>query len=344
MSRRALTLLVAGIGAAVLAVTGAVLPVPYVVLSPGPTINTLGSFQHEKLIEVTGHRVYPTTGNLNLVTVSFQGGPGDEINLFTALQAWLSPHDAVVPQEELFGKNTSVKQVQRQNVQEMTNSQELATAAALTQLRIPFQKSVGITRIAKGMPADGKLKTGDLIMAVDGKAVGGNSDLAARLIHTRKPGAPVVLTISRNGMQQKVRLATTPQNGQAAVGIVVLEQFKFPFTVKIRVGDIGGPSAGMMFALGLVDILSPVNLTGGKFIAGTGEIDQFGNVGPIGGIQQKMVGARNQGATIFLAPAGNCADVRGAVPDGLSVVKVSTLGQAVQDLKAINAHKPVPSC
>src|SRR6266566_7952911 len=98
MSRRALTLLVAGIGAVVLALTGAVLPVPYVVLSPGPTINTLGSFQHEKLIEVTGHRTYPTTGHLNLVTVSFQGGPGDEINLFTALQAWLSPHDAVVPQ------------------------------------------------------------------------------------------------------------------------------------------------------------------------------------------------------------------------------------------------------
>ncbi|MGE5290451.1 MAG: PDZ domain-containing protein [Micromonosporaceae bacterium] len=344
MSRRALTLLVAGIGAVVLALAGAVLPVPYVVLSPGPTINTLGTFQREKLIQVSGHRVYPTTGHLNLVTVSFQGGPGDEINLFTALQAWLSPHDAVVPQEELFGKNTNVQQVEQQNVREMTDSQALATAAALRELKIPFQTYVGIVQVIKGMPASGKLQAGDLITAVDGKPVGGNSGLSARLIRSRKPGAPVTLTISRHGRVQKVRLTTKSQNGQAAVGIVVQPQYKFPFTVKIKVGDIGGPSAGMMFALGLIDMLSPENLTGGKFIAGTGEIDQKGNVGAIGGIQQKMIGARNQGATIFLAPASNCRDVRGAVPAGLRVVKVSTLAQAVQDLKALNAHKPVPSC
>jgi Lon-like protease len=344
MSRRALTLLVAGIGAVVLAIAGATLPVPYVVLSPGPTINTLGSFQDQKLIQVTGHRVYPTTGHLNLVTVSFQGGPGDEINLFTALQAWLSPHDAVVPQEELFGNNTNVKQVQQQNVQEMTSSQELATAAALTQLKIPFQKNVAIAAVIKGMPADGKLKAGDLIIAVGGKVVDGNSDLAARLIQSRKPGTPVVITVSRDGKQQKVLLATTQQNGKAAVGIRVDRTYKFPFTVKFKVGDIGGPSAGLMFALGLVDMLSPGNLTEGKFIAGTGEIDDSGDVSPIGGIQQKMVGARNQGATLFLAPAGNCGDVRGAIPAGLSVVKVSTLNQAVQELEAVNAHKPAPSC
>ena len=344
MSRRALTLLVAGIGAVILAMAGAVLPVPYVVLSPGPTINTLGTFQHEKLIEVSGHPVYPTTGHLNLVTVSFQGGPGDEINLFTALQAWLSPHDAVVPQEELFGNNTNVQQVQQQNVREMTDSQELATAAALNELKIPYQTYVGIAQVIKGMPANGKLRVGDVIIAVDGKAVGGNSDLSARLIRNRKPGAPVTLTISRHGHVQKVRVTTKPQNGQAAVGVIVQQQFKFPFTVKIKVGDIGGPSAGMMFALGLVDMLSPENLTGGKFIAGTGEIDQNGNVGAIGGIQQKMIGARNQGATVFLAPASNCGDVRGAAPAGLQVVKVATLAQAVQDLRALNAHKPVPSC
>ncbi len=344
MSRRALTLLVAGIGAAVLALAGAELPVPYVVLSPGPTINTLGTYQHEKLIEVKGHAVYPTSGHLNLVTVSFQGGPGDEINLFMALRAWMSPHDAVVPQEELFGNSSNVRQVQRQNVQEMTDSQELATAAALTELKIPFQTYVSVTRTIKGMPANGVLHVGDLITAVDGKQVNGNPNRAASLIRDRKAGTPVVITVSRPGHAQNVRLVTRSQNGQAAVGVAVARQYKFPFTVKIRVGDIGGPSAGMMFALGLVDMLSPGNLTGGKFIAGTGEIDGLGNVGPIGGIQQKMVGARNQGASIFLAPAGNCADVRGAVPAGLQVVKVRTLTDAVHDIAALNAHKPVPSC
>jgi PDZ domain-containing protein len=343
MSRRALTMLVAGIGAAVLALTGAVLPVPYVVLSPGPTFNTLGAVNGKPLIIVSGHKVYPTTGHLNLVTVSFQGGPGDEINLYTSLRAWLSPHDAVVPQEELFGTNTNVQQVQKENVQEMTDSQQLATAAALRELNIAFQTVVIVAGTVKGMPAYTVLRTGDVITAVDGTRVS-SADKAASLIRGRHPGAPVELTISRNGQPRTVRLVTKSQNGQAAVGVIVSEQFKFPFSVQIRVGDIGGPSAGMMFALGLVDKLTPGDLADNRFIAGTGEIDAKGNVGAIGGIQQKMVGARNQGATIFLAPASNCPDVRGSVPPGLRIVKVSTLSQAVQDLEAIKVGKPVPSC
>ncbi|HKB30639.1 MAG TPA: PDZ domain-containing protein [Streptosporangiaceae bacterium] len=343
MSRRALTMLVAGICAAVLALTGAVLPVPYVVLSPGPTFNTLGALNGKPLITVSGHKVYPATGNLNLVTVSFQGGPGDEINLYTALRAWLSPHDAVVPQEELFGNSANVQQVQKQNVQQMTDSQQLATAAALRELKIGFKTVVIVAHTVKGMPAYSVLRGGDVITAVDGTLVS-SADKAASLIRGRRPGSPVELTISRNGKTQTVRLVSRSRGGQAVIGVVVSEQFKFPFAVRIRVGDIGGPSAGMMFALGLVDKLTPDNLADSRFIAGTGEIDANGNVGAIGGIQQKMVGARNQGATIFLAPANNCADVRGSVPPGLRVVKVRTLSQAVQDLNAIKAGRPVPSC
>jgi PDZ domain-containing protein len=128
------------------------------------------------------------------------------------------------------------------------------------------------------------------------------------------------------------------------MGVQVSGQFKFPFTVKFSVGDIGGPSAGMMFALGIIDKLTSLDLTGGKFIAGTGEIEVSGKVDPIGGIQQKMVGARDAGATIFLAPASNCPDVKGAIPAGLQVVKVSTLSQAVTYLQDIKAGQPVPSC
>jgi PDZ domain-containing protein len=128
------------------------------------------------------------------------------------------------------------------------------------------------------------------------------------------------------------------------MGVDIIEQYKFPFSVKFSVGDIGGPSAGMMFALGIIDKLTSDNLTGGKFIAGTGEITSTGQVVPIGGIQQKMVGARDAGATVFLAPAGNCSDVRGAIPSGLRVVKVATLSQAMTDLEELKAGKTVPSC
>ena len=114
--------------------------------------------------------------------------------------------------------------------------------------------------------------------------------------------------------------------------------------MKFSVGDIGGPSAGMMFALGIIDKLTKYDLTAGRFIAGTGEIEASGKVDPIGGIQQKMTGARQAGATIFLAPASNCSDVRGAIPAGLQVVKVATLNQAVTDLEALDAGRSVPSC
>jgi PDZ domain-containing protein len=112
------------------------------------------------------------------------------------------------------------------------------------------------------------------------------------------------------------------------------------------VGDIGGPSAGMMFALGIIDKLTKLDLTAGRFIAGTGEITPGGQVQPIGGIQQKMIGARNAGATIFLTPATNCADTKGAVPKGMRLVKVSTLNQAVTYLEALKSGQSssVPSC
>jgi Lon-like protease len=344
MSRRSATLLVAGIGAVVLAVAGAVLPVPYVVLSPGPSVNTLSSSSKgQPLLQVTGHPVYRTSGHLNLVTVTFAGGPGDEINLFQALQAWLEPHNAVVPQQELFGSSANSQQIQQQNTQEMTGSQQTATAAALTELKIPYQKQVAVAEVVKGMPAYGAVHPGDVVSAVDGHPVTGQGQ-AAKLIAGRRPGTPVQLTVSRGGRSMTQQVGTINHGGKPEVGVVVQDQFKFPFNVKISVGDIGGPSAGMMFALGIIDKVTPDNLTGGRFVAGTGEIEADGTVDPIGGIQQKMAGARQDGATVFLAPAGNCSDVKGAVPAGLRVIKVSTLGQAVQDLQALKAGKPTPSC
>ena len=343
-TRRQLTLLlaVAGIVAAVLA--AALIPVPYVILSPGPTLNTLGTQPGGKaLIRISGHPTYPTNGHLNLVTVSYQGGPSSSLNLFTALQAWLTPHQAVVPQEELFGTNQTQQQVTRQDTQQMVSSQEIAQAAALCQLGIKFDTVDTVSSVVRGMPASGVLRKGDVITAVDGKPVTCRASVGA-LIKARAPGAPVVLTVDRHGTTHHFRLKTANSRGHAVVGVGVFESYRFPFQVKISVGDIGGPSAGLMFALGIVDKLTPGDLTAGRFIAGTGEIAPNGAVGPIGGIQQKMAGARAAGATVFLTPAGNCPDTAGAVPNGLRLIKVSTLGGAVHALKSLAAGGSVPSC
>jgi PDZ domain-containing protein len=343
-TRRQLTLLiaVAGIAAAVLA--AALIPVPYVILSPGPTLNTLGTRPGGKpLIQISGHRAYPTNGHLNLVTVSYQGGPLDGFNVFTALQAWLTPHEAVVPEQELFGTNQTQQQVARQDTQQMVSSQQIAEAAALCQIGIKFDTVDTVNFVETGMPATGVLRKGDVITAVDGRPVTCRTP-AGTLIKARAPGAPVVLTVDRHGTTRKFRLKTADARGSAVVGVGVLETYRFPFQVRINVGNIGGPSAGLMFALGIVDKLTPGDLTGGRFIAGTGEIAVNGAVGPIGGIQQKMAGARASGATVFLTPAANCPDTAGAVPQGLRVIKVSTLAGAVHALKALAAGGNVPSC
>jgi PDZ domain-containing protein len=343
MSRRSLTLAIAGLATVVAIAVAVLLPVPYVILGPGPTLNTLGESSGQPLIKISGHPTYKTTGNLNLVTVSYQGGPGSNMNIFQALRAWLDPSEAVVPETELFPVGQSAQQTQAQDTEEMTGSQQMATAAALTALHIPYQTLVTVVSTVPGYPASKVLKAGDVVEAVDGKAVDGQTSLSS-MITAHPAGTVLTLTVLRAGKTLTIPVASKASDGTPVVGVTVEEQYKFPFQVSISVGNIGGPSAGMMFALGIIDKITPLNLTGGKFIAGTGEITASGQVEPIGGIQQKMVGARSAGATIFLTPAGNCSDTTGAVPAGLRLVKVSTLSQAMSDLEAIKAGKPVPSC
>jgi len=344
MPRRALTLIVAGVAVVIAAVVAAVLPVPYVILSPGPTLNTLGKAPGgQPIIQIQGHRVHPVAGHLNMVTVNFQGGPGDEINIFTALRAWLSSQNAVVPQTEVFGSGQTPQQVQQQDTQQMASSQETATAAALTELRIPFKTQAQVVSTEPKLPAAGVLKPGDLITRVNGTPITSLAVLTAR-IGAIGAGHRLQLTVIRNGKTEHLSLTTAKIQGRPVIGVVVQPRYQFPFGVTIRVGNIGGPSAGLMFALGIIDKVGSVNLTGGRFIAGTGEITTNGTVLPIGGIQQKMAGARAKGATVFLVPAANCADAAGAVPAGMRLVKVSTLAGAVGELQALNAGRPVPSC
>jgi Lon-like protease len=345
MSRRGVTLLIASVGVIGAMLVAPLLPVPYVALLPGPTYNTLGPLKGKPIVSITGHRTFSTNGHLNMVTVSFIGGPGASppFNIWAAIQAWLSPHNAVVPETELFPAGQTQQSVLKQDTEEMVNSQQSATAAALCYLNIKFSTDSVVSSTIKGLPAAGVLKKGDDIVAVDGKPIT-CQDSAGDLIKAKAAGQPVALSVKRSGHLAKISLKTVAYQGQPVIGVNLLESFGFPFKVSISIGDVGGPSAGMMFALAIIDKLTPMNLTGGKFIAGTGEIDEQGNVSPIGGIQQKMAAARAAGATVFLAPAGNCADTRGAVPAGLRIVKVSTLSGAIAALKALKLGKPVPAC
>ena len=272
MSRRSLTLLIASIGTAVAIAVSVLVPVPYVILGPGPTLNTLGKDSSGKpLITISGRATYPTNGHLNMVTVSYQGCQGDRFNIFTALVAWLNPHQAVVPENEICPAGQTQKQTQEQDTQEMTGSQQIATAAALTELHIPYSTQVVVVRPDKGFPAYGVLKAGDVINSVDGQPVTGQASLT-KLIAAHPAGSTLTLGITRAGQNRQVQVGTRQSGGHPVMGVEIQEHYKFPFPINISVGDIGGPSAGMMFALGIIDKLTKLNLTAGRFIAGTGEI------------------------------------------------------------------------
>jgi PDZ domain-containing protein len=319
--------------------------VPYVVLSPGPTENTIGEVDKKPVITVTGRQTYPTDGALRLVTVAYQGGPTSRIDLLTALRGWIDPAVAVVPEETIFPKTSSPQQVEEENTVEMSNSQDFAKAAALTELKIPYSTVVSVVSTEKGRPADGTVKKDDEITAVDGKAVS-DVETVSDAVKAHKPGDQVTLTVTRGDARIDVPLqAVAGADGKPIVGVVMQAKYKFPFKVDINVGDVGGPSAGLMFSLGILDKLTPGDITGGKDIAGTGTMAPTGEVGPIGGIAQKLVGARESGATVFLTPPDNCAEAMKAVPDGLRLVKADTLHDAVGALDALRTGKGnVPAC
>ncbi|GAA5087931.1 PDZ domain-containing protein [Thermocatellispora tengchongensis] len=338
--------MVASLLTLVLGVAGALMPVPYVVLSPGPTENTIGDVKGQPVITIKGRQTYPTTGALRLVTVAYQGGPDASIDLLTALRGWVDSTIAVVPEETIFPRTSTAEEVEQQNTQEMTTSQDDATAAALNQLKIPFSSVVRVMATEKGKPADGALKPGDEINEVDGTAAT-DVEKVAEIVRAHKPGEQVTFGVTRAGKRTTVPIKTVAtSDGKSMVGVTMEASFKFPFEVDISVGDVGGPSAGLMFSLGIVDKLTPGSMTGGKSIAGTGTITPEGKVGPIGGIQQKMVGARQAGATIFLTPAANCGEAVKAVPDGLRLVKVDTLSAAVQAIDSLRENRTtgVESC
>jgi PDZ domain-containing protein len=342
LSRRVRTLIIASVLFLVLFVLLLTMPVPYVVLSPGPTYNTLGTDPNgDTIIVIQGKKPAHTTGNLNLTTVQISGST---VTALQALSAWLQGDEVVVPRAAVYPPGQTEQQTNQKNTEDFQFSQDNATAAALCELGYP--KGFGVVEVVPDGPSHGILEPGDRFVSVDGKPIHSRSALDTVLL-AHKPGDTVDVVVDRHGktVRAAVTLGKSPATGHPYLGVLPDNTCLAPFTVDLGLGNqIGGPSAGLMFALGIMDKVGTVDLTGGKFIAGTGTIDAKGNVGPIGGIQLKMIAAHDKGATVFLAPAGNCDDVRGATPDGLQVIKVTTLHGAVQDLVRIQHGQSVPSC
>jgi PDZ domain-containing protein len=326
-------------------------PVPYVTFAPGPTVNVLGKTPKGQIISVSGRRSFRDKGGLRLVTV-IPSGPDDKVSIPQMVTAWLDPNRSVYPFQAIYPKTATQQSVKQESTQQMTSSQDLAVAAALGALHIPFKTGVQVAQVEKNGPADGKLEIGDQLVQVDGK----NASSLARLTGIIKPlpvGTKVTIKVKRGPkvVKETMRTASSTTDPKASAVRIGIQPccYQFPFAVKLNLDqNIGGPSGGLMFATGIYDVLTPGSLTGGKVIAGTGEIDAQGKVGEIGGIQQKLVGAQADGARLFLVPAANCAEALGGNydPDKMRLVKVNTLEDALRDVKAWvkNPHAELARC
>jgi PDZ domain-containing protein len=340
VNRRILTLLVALVPIVVFGVLLAVVTVPYISLGPGPAFDTLGEVDGKQVVDIKGTQTHPTTGHLDMTTVSQR----DELSLAEALTLWLSGQEQLMPRDLVYPPGSSREEVDKANDADFKQSEHNAEFAALGYLKYP--EAVTVIVVSEPGPSVNKLQPGDSIQAVNGTPVANVDQFTSYLKHT-KPGQSVSVDFRRKnappGVAQ-VTLGKHPDKSYGFVGVSVTDAPWAPFSVDFNLANVGGPSAGLMFSLAVIDKLTTGNLAASKFVAGTGTIKPDGEVGRIGGIVHKMSAARDAGATVFLVPAENCYEANSDTVPGLQLIKVDNLGGAVDALHAVAAGGQPPHC
>lgn len=355
-TRRGWTLIVSAAITLILLIVAFWLPVPFVRLSPGPTFNVIGQDDGEEVIRISGTETFPVDGTLDMTTVYERGGPRGGLTFVDAIAAWLDPADSVVPRELLFPDDITGEEVQQRQALLFDTSESNAVAAAMAYLDRPVTTSVVANAVYPDTPADGVVLPKDEFVTVNGQPIT-SAEEVVELVRGNPAGTEFTMVVRRDGVEvdgamqddveQTLTLTSAPNPDDPAVpylGIGVGELYSAGFPIDFTLEDVGGPSAGLVFALGIVDKLTPEGLIAGEHVAGTGTIDPDGTVGPIGGIRQKLVGARDSGATFFVMPADHCAEIEGHVPDGLTVSPVTSLAEAVAAISDFTSGGTPPTC
>ena len=330
---------------AALILLASVTPSPYAIERPGPVVDAFGEMASETgeatpVVRIRGAETYPTSGAMNVLSVSINGTPDRPADWLSVVGTLFDPTRTAVSLSSLYPEGLTAEERAEQNAAMMKASQAAATAAALRRLGEPVDERLSVAGVATDGPADGKLRAGDVIRTADGVEVGGLSELR-EIVGSAQQGRAVRLGIERDGAEQEQSVVPeTADDGSRLLGITVGEEFSFPFDVSLDLDDIGGPSAGLVFALAVYDKLTPGALTGGERISGTGTIDADGMVGPIGGLPQKIWGAAGAGSTLMLMPRDNCADLPDRLPEGMRIVPVSTFGEAIAAVEEAAAAGP----
>jgi PDZ domain-containing protein len=287
------------------------IPSPYLIEQPGPVFDTLGTAEYEgedaPLITVDGAETYPTAGSLDLLTVSVQGNEQVRPSWIEVVGSWFSPSRAVVPVEAIYPSGVSNEQVDEQNAVDMQNSQKSAVAAALVHEGYDVPSTVTVSQVSPGGPSEGVLEDGDVVVSVNGEDLTTNGDVDALRAIVAENGStsPAEVVVERAGQRQTERITPQEVQGTSLLGVGVSVDYAFPFDVTLRLDKVGGPSAGMMFALGIIDKTTPGELNGGERVAGTGTITASGTVGPTPGRRCSWRRARTATRSSATCPTGS---------------------------------------
>lgn len=324
-----------------------VLPVPYVIVSPGSTRNVLATGDAQ-IIKISGHEVHESKEQLRLTTISVAGGPGRAIDLGSALLALVRPQEVVKPVAQVYPPSVTKEEADNRSKADMNRSQDAAAVAGLRAAGIKVGERVKLVGATKEGHADGVVEEGDIVIGLNGDKIDAFQSLRDA-VAKMSVGDEAELEVLRDGKEKTLKFKTMAnEKGEVRLGVFITPDFELPFDVDFALDRIGGPSAGLVFSLAVVELLTSEQLIKDTTIAGTGTINEVGKVGAIGGVDLKMLAAKRDGAKWFLAPKENCAEVVGKVPDGLGVVAVDTLDDAVKAVKAISAgatdKSALPEC
>jgi PDZ domain-containing protein len=298
---------------------------PYYSLGPGPARDV------EPLIHVSGHQEFPSPGELIMTTVRFH-----TVSVLGALIAWIDPYQAVVSEHVLYPPGESAEQETQRALSQMDQSKIDATAVVLGLLaNYPDDHGAGalIESTSERCPADGHLFPGDVVTAIDDEPIDSKAE-ASRIIARTPEGTDLTFALDVDGASEEAVFARERCiEGDAGVFVGVVMLDTFPFPVQIASGDVGGPSAGLMWAIGLYELLTPGDLTQGRVVAGTGTLGLDGSVGGIGSVVDKVLGAEHAGANIYLVPKANAQELAGIDTGSMEVVPVATLDDAIGALE-----------
>ena len=319
----------------------AALPTGYVIERPGQVFNVMGEISGQKVISSDDVAVYESDSRFDITTVSLLGNRESTPSWVQILWAWADPEQIVLPLDEVYPPSLTTAEIRAESSAQMEVSQQDAIAAALSELGYEIPRTLYVASVIADAPSSGILVAGDFVVSAGGRDVVSFDELKSQI--QLSEGQPMIIEVIRDSQPLSLEIAPEKRETDWVIGAMVGYTYDFPVDIQLQLGDVGGPSGGLMFSLGILDTLSEGSMAAGYHVSGTGTINAAGEVGPIGGVGLKMIAAKNSGADLFLVPEGNCEEAIGQIPEGLSVVTVRDLSEALEAIDALTEGNQLPS-